>query len=361
MGRLDNLIDKWMFNSFDDISSKGLSAFRVFFSAYLLIVGDGTYARLITPHNQVLYDPKRSLAVFFELPSQTFFIGLDYLILILLVLVLVGYQTRWSTLLLGICFLIGKSFEYSFGKISHGELLVMLTPIIFSFSNWGAYYSIDSKSSTFKKIHRWPITLFVLLFAIAMFSAGLEKIEGGWLLIKFDAVRYIMYRGLLYEKIGILTELTLNISSGIFWELIDYSVVIFEVGFLIAIIKANWFRFWIILAVIFHLSVWVFMDVTFSDNLICYLLFINWGFVLDRLKLDIILERIYSRIKLLHVGLAVVIMSFIKWQFMSPYLLDHLRISNDLFTYSIFMIALVLVFGSVYHFYQKRKLKIGHE
>ena len=357
MRKMLNLIDKWLFESFNDIPAKGLSAFRVVFSFYFLIVGFRSYASNIRSISPVLYDPKRSFATFFELPSQTFFIGLDYLILILLILVLVGYRTKWTTLLLGFCFLIGNTFVFSFGKISHGGLLVMLTPIIFSFSNWGAYYSLDSKYGFSKQVNSWPIALFALLFSIAMLSAGLEKLYHGWLEFDYEKVRHVFYRGLIYEKHGVLTELILSIQSKVFWKVADYSVVIFEVGFILVVWRSNLFRFWIALAIVFHLSIYLFMDVTFLLNLVCYVVFINWAFILDKLRMDRFLEMIFVKIRLWYVGLLVVLFVFLKWQYRTAYLFKHLKFDKDNFTYSIFGLAIILTLGSIFYYLKNRRIE----
>ena len=353
-------LDYWLFHAFDDVPKKGLSAFRVIFCSYLLIVGIKRFASEIASQNQLLYAPKRSLAAFFDLPSNYFFVGLDYLFITLIILVLVGFKTRWTSLLLGLCFLVGNSFIYSFGKISHGWLLITLLPFVFSFSNWGAYYSIDSKMSQGNentKEEHWPLAIFAGLICIAMFSAGLEKLYHGWLFFDTEKTRYVFFRGWLYERPGLLTEWVLTIKSGFFWAVADYSVVIFELGFLYAIWNANKFRLWIIFAVIFHLSIYLFMGFSFTFNLICYFVFINWNFVLYQLKLNKILDGVYSRIKYWHVGILVMIGVFLKWEYKKPYLLKIFKPDGEILVFSIFGIAIILALGSVFYYLRTRHSK----
>lgn len=355
MKRVLNFIDTWLFECFADVPAKGVSAFRVVFCFYLLIIGMKSYAKEIASLNPELYDPRSSLAIFFDLPGNSFFVGLDYLILILIILVFVGYKTNWTSLLLGICILIGNSFIYSFGKISHGWLLVLLVPIIFSFSNWGAYYSLDSKIEPQKEVKYWPITVFAMLIGIAMISAGLEKVFHGWLLWDYDAVRYTFYRGIVYEKTAPLAEWVLAIQSKFFWEFADYSIVIFEVGFLVSMWKSNWFRFWMIQAIVFHLSVYLFMGFTFTMNLVCYLIFVNWALVLYKLRLDSILERIFSKIKQWHAWLLVGLGIFLKWQFGKPYLFNHLHIDKGTLVLTVFGVAALLIIGSSLLYLKKKE------
>ena len=214
----------------------------------------------IASQNPLLYDPKRSLAAFFDLPASSLFVGLDFLFLVLIILVLVGFKTRWTSLMLGLCFLVGNSFIYSFGKISHGWLLMTLLPFIFSFSNWGAHYSIDSKMNNESKNSQeenWTLAIFARLICIAMFSAGLEKLYHGWLFFDIEKVRYVFFRGLVYQRPGILTEWILSIQSHFFGGMLDYLVVIFELGFLYALWNANRFRLWIAFAIFFHFSIYL--------------------------------------------------------------------------------------------------------
>ena len=174
----------------------------------------------IASQNPLLYDPKRSLAAFFDLLASSLFVGLDFLFLVLIILVLVGFKTRWTSLMLGLCFLVGNSFIYSFGKISHGWLLMTLLPFIFSFSNWGAHYSIDSKMNNESKNSQeenWPLAIFARLICIAMFSAGLEKLYHGWLFFDTEKVRYVFFRGLVYQRPGILNRMDSINSISFFW------------------------------------------------------------------------------------------------------------------------------------------------
>ena len=353
-------MDRWLFHSFEDVSEKGLSAFRILFCSYLLIVGIKQFASAIASQNSLLYEPKRSLATFFDLPSHPFFVGLDYLFLILIILVFVGFKTRWTSLLLGLCFLVGNSFIYSFGKISHGWLLITLLPFVFSFSNWGAHFSMDSQMSKKKtKEERWPLAIFAGLICIAMFSAGLEKLYHGWLFFDTEKARYIFYRGWLYERSGILTEWVLSIQSDFFWAVADYLVVIFEVGFLYAIWKANRFRVWITFALLFHLSIYLFMGFSFTFNLICYLVFINWIFVLDQLRLGKVLSAVFSRIRYWHAGILVGAGVFLKWEFRDPYLLKLFRPDGEILIFSIFGIALILTLGSIIYYLRTRRIPIS--
>ncbi|MCP4457299.1 MAG: hypothetical protein GY816_04625 [Cytophagales bacterium] len=251
-------------------------------------------------------------------------------------------------MLLGVCFLVGNSFIYSFGKISHGWLVITLLPFVFSFSNWGAHYSIDSKINNGNKNSKeehWPLAIFAGLSCIAMFSAGLEKLFHGWLFLDTEKSRYVFFRGWLYERPGFLTEWVLSIQSKFFCAFADYSIVIFELIVMWAVWKANLFRGWIVLSMIFHFSVYVFMGFTFTYNMICYLVFFSWNFVLDQLRLRKLLDAVFSRIKYWHVAILIVIAVVIKWNFRHPYILKIFKPVGDVIVLFVFSIAFLLTVG----------------
>ena len=224
-------LDSWLENSYDDIPDKGLSLFRIIYCLYILFFGVRQYSPKIKSYSLDLYDPPLSLASFFELPPNIFFVVIDYGIVILVPFVLFGLFTKPTSFLLGICFLVGNTFLYSFGKISHGKLLLMLIPLLFAFSNWESNYSIDSKRKSIGSPRYYLVGLYAILIGLAMFSAGLEKVTGGWLNTSYSAVRYTILRRVVYAEYGFLSEWILSVSSRIFWEFIDYSVVFFEVFF----------------------------------------------------------------------------------------------------------------------------------
>ena len=286
--KLLKTLDNWLYLAYGFVEGKILGAYRIFFCLYLLAFGVVDFEKIgnYSPH---LYKPKSSLAIWFELPSSEFFIFLDYFILLLIVLVLFGFKTRWMSILLGSSLIVGQSFLFSFGKIDHGFLLVSFLPIVMSFSNWGSCFSIDSKKEA-GKIKTWPISLMSLILGFAMFTAGLQKLFGGWLNPEFQAIRSHIFRSFINLREGVLTEFMLGIKSKILWESMDILIVGFELGFLLVVFNRKWFRKWIALAILFHIGVILSMDITFSQNVIVYLLFLDWIFIMDNLRFERILK-----------------------------------------------------------------------
>ena len=285
----------WLYDEYNLADGKMLGAYRIFFSAYLLFFGV-TGFNGISNYPRQLYKPESSLAIWFDLPSSSFFLLLDYSILILIVFLLFGFKTRWTSILLSFSLIVGQSFLFSFGKIDHGFLLISFLPGVMSFSNWGSHFSVDSKREV-KKNYTWPMSLMSLILGFAMFTAGLQKLLGGWLHPKFQAIRFHIFKSFINMREGVMTEFLLNIKSSMFWESLDITIVLFELGFLVAVVNKKWFSGWIVFAIFFHIGVILTMDITFSQNVIVYFLFLNWTFILKGLRFQGLFEgiqRIFS-------------------------------------------------------------------
>lgn len=269
----------WLFGAFDNMSGQSLGIYRIVFSLFVYVWGLPGFADTIATYPEELYKPKNSLARWFELPGMVFFQSLDFLIVVSLSMMLFGVFTRWTSLLFGLGLLVGNSFAYSFGKVDHGLHLLMFAPIVMSFSNWGAFYSVDAKMTKTKpQVQTWPVAVLALIVAFAMFTAGMQKLIGGWLIPEYQAIRFHVFKSFLNGRSGLLTEWLLSVHNKWFWEALDYFIVVFEIGFLVAVFKARWFYFWLVGALLFHLGVVLVLDIAFYKNVAIYMLFMQWPF-----------------------------------------------------------------------------------
>lgn len=279
-----NFLDKIIFDSFN-LSPESMGLYRIAYALFLLIFGVPNFT-WISNFPAIFYNPPMvSLHTFFSgFPSYWFLVLLSVGICVLTTLLLFGYKTRYTSLLLAVFIFTGKSFAYSFGKIDH-DFLIWIIPLIMAFSNWGAAYSLDAKyGGPNKTVQNWPVTLLALVLCLAMFSAGLPKLLDGWLDFSTHAVRgHFLREYYLNERQDLMAPLFLNLNSPFIWEFFDYAGVLLEIFFLIAIIRPNLFRFFLINAVIFHLFNYLMLNISFTVNFVLYLLFIDWKMVLDKL------------------------------------------------------------------------------
>ena len=279
-------LDSWIANEYR-LPAGALGIFRVFYAGYILFVVGPPQFRWIAHQPSFFFDPPTySLANLADhLPSIYFFFVLDLLVVGLLVLLLFGFRARIISLLLGATLVVGFSFYHSFGKINHDTIMIVVTPLLMAFSGWGSYYSVNlagPQCGSAEEIY-WPVTTLALILGFAMFSAGFPKLfsdgsfQNAWLDTYTQAVKGYAITHHHSDLAGdLLAPIMLERGEDFWWEALDYTAVIFEVGFLLAVLSSVWFRFFIIVAVFFHFMNGLLLSISFVNNIALYLLFIDW-------------------------------------------------------------------------------------
>lgn len=139
-------LDRWIFESFE-VTGEGLGLFRIFASLFLLfflIPGeDLSYYRYLASLPADFFAPPPGPMMLFDEFPPFFFQVISFLLVVALLAMLIGYRTRWASVIAGILILILQGFVYSVGKVNH-EILTSTVPIVMAFTNWGACFSIDS-------------------------------------------------------------------------------------------------------------------------------------------------------------------------------------------------------------------------
>lgn len=274
--------DRWIFDSFT-VSARGLALYRMVFALYLLLIiapGHGSYANfsyLDSMPDIFFYPPPGPMQLFSGFPSFPFFEALLVLLNLSLVAVLVGYRTRWATLATGILLLVGYGFNYSLSNLHHNILLLVL-PLVMAFSNWGAALSFDARSDRApRQVYSWPLVMVALLLGYGMFTAGLPKMIGGWLDPYTHAVHGRFLREyFVIERHDLLAPLFIDVTNGVFWEMLDVATVLYEIGFLFAILHPFTTRLFSVISVGFHTIVTLILNIAFLPNLIVYAAFVPW-------------------------------------------------------------------------------------
>ena len=265
-------------------NSDWLALFRVIYSSYFLIFGIPLFFWI---HNNpdILFDPPiYSLANFFEgFPPLEILVLFDLSIITLLVFLLFGFKTRFTSILLSLVLIISLSFKFSFGKIDHSILLVIL-PLVLSGSGWGNKLSIDSiysenKESKISFNNSFPLFIMALLIGFGYFSSGYAKAPA-WLSadINSHGVRsWVLNAKFISEKPALLLSFFAEIKNPIFWKTLDFSAVIFELTFFIAVFRKEWFKLYLGIAVIFHFANTLMIYIPFRSMMVIFLLFIDWN------------------------------------------------------------------------------------
>ncbi len=275
------LIDRlnaWVNQAFY-MSNKTLATYRILYCiAVIFIIGIPNYSWIANHPTYIYNPPSYSIAAFFQgFPGFIFLETLSLSIIVLYLFLLFGFYTRLVSILLTIFMIIGQSFAFSFGKIDHNILFVIL-PLMMAFSAWGNHYSIDHIRGKEYSSNPWIITIIALVIGFAMFTAGVPKLLHGWLDVSSQATQsYVIKKYYSGAELALWAPYLMNLSSEVFWESLDYLAVVFEIGFLVVVFKPTIFRVFIFLALCFHFFNGLMLDVFFIGNNVVYLLFLKRG------------------------------------------------------------------------------------
>lgn len=213
-------------------------------------------------------------------PSPAVLILLEVLRSLALVLLAVGIWTRWVSLAVAVLLLVTYGLTYSLGKIDH-TILVVLAPLILSFAHWGRRVSVDAvlNKRAAQPQAQWPLRLLALVVGLAFFAAAWVKLTTGWLSPSTQAaLGHSLVRLYSYDTTSWSAQWIATTSSSRFaWELIDWLTVAFEFAILLAVPWWRAFRIAIAAAVLFHLGVYLAMDIDFSFNVVVYGAFVSWA------------------------------------------------------------------------------------
>lgn len=260
------------------IAPRHLQTYRVCYClSIIFLFGVPNYTWVSKNPDYIFNPPILSIAVLSNgFPSTFFFQIISILLCIFFACLLFGFKARLASIGITICMLIGQSFVFSFGKIDHNILMVLL-PALLSFSNWGCVPARqDFKNDHFRDAYSlFNVALFL---GFAMFSAGIQKILGGWLISLNSATRgHFLANYFVYERQDLLATVFLFIDNWFFWKSLDYLTVLFEVGFLFAIVHVKIFKRFVLIAIIFHTCTLLIFNIPFSGHFIIFLLFIDWN------------------------------------------------------------------------------------
>lgn len=278
--------DEWT-----SVSPEGLGVMRIFTALFLLcflIPGEGmNHLHWIAGLPDALYAPPPGpMMLGSGFPSVGLLLILQAAAGISLICMLFGYQTRAASLSAGTFLLVLQGIFFSVGKIDH-EILIPMVPLLMAFSNWGYRYSVDERRGESVNLmpQSWPLTMIALLIGFMMFTAGFPKILGGWLDPSTQATTgHLLNQIVVRERDELLAVSALMTHVPVFWELLDWGTVIFEVGFLIAVFKRKWFLIFLCAAVLFHFSTMLTLNIAFLPNFVAYALFLNWDSIHEKFR-----------------------------------------------------------------------------
>lgn len=262
-------------------TAQDLGRYRIIYACLaLLVVPDITWVAEYPAFT--FHPPLGPLQLLPGFPPLAVLVALEVLRTLSLVLVGLGIWTRFVSLLAAAVLLVTYGITFSIGKIDHTILLV-ITPLILTFANWGDCLSIDAMRGTRPRPQaqsppQWPLRLLATAVALPFFAVALVKLGTGWLLWSSQATQGQFLAGFLtLNRTTWLAPIAAHVNVPIAWELLDWLTVIIEFSLLATLRWWRPFRIALAFTAIFHLGVFLVMNIAFVQNIVVYGAFVSWG------------------------------------------------------------------------------------
>lgn len=293
---------RWVFHSYKPcIHSLGFS--RLLFASGILLLGLPRHL-WIAKFSDSFFVPPIGITLFFRgFPPASFFYALNFLLIWVTLCVLIGYKTRAASVTLAILFVVGNAWDYSFGKISH-DILLVVVPAVMAFSDWGQTLSADAWQAGQKRrtLRAWPVTLLALVVSLLMFTAAWPKLVTGWLDPHSQAVRgHLAFNHFVIGRHTLLSGYVLGLNQPFAWEMLDIATVALEAGFLVACLSCRAMRVFCAGACFLHAGIFFLMNIFFWPNLVAYAMLVDWSWAQDAHPMQrfwAAWERLVARLRL---------------------------------------------------------------
>ena len=262
------------------VTDSSLGIFRWIFGIFLILFNVPFFGWISQAPNAFFNPPYLSLAnLFNEFPGDLFFYILNILIIISVFFLTLGIKARFSSWLLLIAWLIGNNFQFAFGKIDHGSIMILALLLCMNFSNWGTYYALIPDKKLSRNSSKKALALLSVLLAFAMFTAGFEKALN-WIDFDFSTGGFMswFYPGYYnLNRTDLLAPVVLELPKWIF-EFVDYIAVVFELsGFIALLSSKKWWLSWLFVACLFHFSNILLLNIPFNNHFAVYLAFVDFS------------------------------------------------------------------------------------
>lgn len=260
--------------------NQSLSTLRILYGLFIILFETPSFSWIGKVPQSFFRPPFLSLANLFDsFPSYPWLLAIDTLLILFTLGILFGVKARYAGILFSIFYIIGSSFNFSFGKIDH---FIMFPTFILglSFTNWGVGYALLPDNKVSIKMQRRVLAILAVLLCFGMFTAGAEKLLN-W--IDFDPVQggfiaWFYENFFSIERQRLLAPFVLLVPPQIF-EIFDYFAVLLEISPIIALLCGRkWWLLWLSVASIFHTGNTLLLNIPFTIHAVVYLSFIPLSF-----------------------------------------------------------------------------------
>lgn len=279
-----------------EVPDTSLAVLRWIVGLYLLLFDTPYYSWIDRSPTAFFNPPIPSLSyIVGGFPPKPFFLILDLVALTALCSMTIGYRTRTSTLILLVTRVVGTNFEYSFGKIDHEILLIVLLSCML-IADWGRprqrRYDRPSDAAGNDTASLRTVqanSILALALAFGFLTAGIPKLQN-WVNADLSSSGILSW---YYPNLFTLgrSHLLAGLVPGVPRVLLkigDWAAALLEVSAFIALIggRLSW-RIFLILASIFHIVNILVLNIDFTTQALIYLVFAD----LSRLRAKFIRFR----------------------------------------------------------------------
>jgi hypothetical protein len=279
-------VDHWMFDAFA-LTPRSLGVSRILIGTYLVLYRAPELPWIDSLPDSFFRPPPGPMQLVGGIPSSGVMTGLSVALSIATVALLTGYHTRLASCATGVLLFAVDGFTYSFGHVHHSGTYLAAVLVIMSASGWGGAYSVDAlrrREGVEPVTQAWPVALAALLLGFLMLTSALPKLASGWLDPSVLSARaHVVHYRFVAPHDGLLGALPIELTNGLVWKPIDYLILLFELGFVVAIASPRWTRLFCAVAVVFHFAVFLAFGIAFTRNVVAYSIFFEWSRLIDRL------------------------------------------------------------------------------
>lgn len=270
--------DRWLARA--PVTELDLSIFRILYATYVLVAPWRVEFALELP--DIAWDPPWGpFRLITSPPPAEFTSAVSGILAISLAFLLVGWFTRFNSILVFTAQVVLYGIGYSYGKIDH-TILLPLVPLFLAWSGWGNRLSMDSLRARAPISFGWPVRLLAVSIGLAYLTAAIPKVRAGWLDLESQATRGHFIAQYFDGRETVLSGLAKAVAWPPIWEALDWLTIALEAGLVIAALHWGAFRIALAFATVFHLGILLTLGIAFYPNIVAFGAFVSWYVVLGR-------------------------------------------------------------------------------
>lgn len=277
MTRALALFDDWVERG--PFSATDLGRYRVLLATSML-VGLASFNWVAAYPDSLYSAPPGPFRLFTGFPPREVLLLLEAALAVSLGALALGVRTGWASVSVAVLLLLGSGFSFSLGKIDH-TIFSVLVPVVLALGRWGSAVSVDALRAARPRTdpqQQWPLRLLALLVGAGLFTAAVPKVVAGWLSPATQAVRETALRQFYVNgRTDLLAGALLDVDSRWLWESLDWATVLMEALVVVAVLDWRAFRCGLAVLTLFHVGVYLTMNIAFTGNVLVYAAFVPWS------------------------------------------------------------------------------------